>query len=229
MKTKKRRIVAGLVTLLMLVCSSMSVFAAETPEQNSAPLEKIEDLSFSSLSEDANISIQGEQVTEAEPYVLPLEQNDMRQVGIEAYPIAYNPTTGHLGVFNNYAQAFTNPNMSEFFWAYVYVDEMKTIEDFYKANGYQIVGWRTVASYYFKMDRPVDYYYSCNGSAEQRVPLSVNDNMQLFQCTFDKLLDAGEGDGLYTSAFRGRFGHRIDSGATVYASFNNGISFNVSR
>ena len=225
-----KRLIVGLVFSVMLVMNAGVVFANET--QNQVPLEKLQSLSISSLSEDIAIDSKDEIVKSSEkmdPYVLPMERNNMIQVAIEAQPIAYNPTTNEAGIFNNYKQTFMGSGRNEFLGGFVYEDEMKTIEEFFQLYGYEVIGWHTIASYYFETDRPVDYYYSCNGWEEVRVPLTTADNMILYQCTFNKILAEGESDGTYTTEFTGRYGHKTDTGSTVYAAFRSGISFNVKQ
>ena len=111
----------------------------------------------------------------------------------------------------------------------VYSDEIQTNKDYYSTKGYLLMGWYTVATYYFKMDTPVDYYYSVNGSEEQRVALSVSDNMNPFQCEFYKTLEPGDETGTYTSSMKGRYGHRASNGNVVYNSFFATITFNVEK
>lgn len=228
---KIKKLVASILALSMVFCCETSVFAAE--KQSEKPeLQKIDE--FDDINSLLSEEVVGEiKVMEdenlIESYALPLGKNDMVMVGIEAEPIAYNPTTEDSGVFANYKQSFTNENASAYVGGYVYQDEMDTIRAFYASYGYRIIGWRTKAYYYFKMDSPVDYYYSTNGSAERRIALSISDNMKQYVCTFDKLVETGEESKFYTTTMSGRYGYKNDSGNTVYNTFRANISFNVSR
>lgn len=226
-----KKMITSLFIVAMTVCCGMTAFAAES-QKDTSELHEIKTLdSLDSLSAEDTIksSENLDVLNEAEPYVSVLGENQMRMVGIEAFPLAYNPSTNHFGVFSNYGQSFTNSEMDAYVSGIVYSDEIQTIKEYYASKGYLLMGWYTVATYYFKMDTPVDYYYSVNGSEEQRVALSVSDNMNPFQCEFYKTLEPGDETGTYTSSMKGRYGHRASNGNVVYNSFFATITFNVEK
>lgn len=226
-----KKILASLLIVSMTVCCGMTAFAAEN-QNSESELQEIKSLdSLDSLSSESSVrmSTDIESLNEAESYATVLEQNYMRMVGIEAYPLAYNPSTNHLGVFSNYGQSFTNSEMDAYVAGTVYSDEINTIKEYYASQGYLLMGWYTIVTYYFKMDTPVDYYYTVNGSEEQRVPLSVSDNMVPYQCDFYKTIEPGEETGTYKTTMTGRYGHKASTGNTVYNSFFATITFNVEK
>ena len=96
-----KKMITSLLIVAMTVCCGMTAFAAES-QKDTSELHEIKTIdSLDSLSAEDTIksSENLDVLNEAEPYVSVLGENQMRMVGIEAFPLAYNPSTNHLSVF----------------------------------------------------------------------------------------------------------------------------------